>query len=61
MFVVALFIVTLVLVKVNSDAWQLEFLIVTLAVVVILNIFSATFQGGLFGLAGCFPSKYLFF
>ena len=59
MFVVVLFIVTLVMVKVNSDTWQLEFLVVTLAVVVLLNIFSATFQGGLFGLAGCFPPRYL--
>ena len=57
-FVVVLFIVTLVMVKVDSDTWQLEFLVVTLAVVVLLNIFSATFQGGLFGLAGCFPPRH---
>ena len=57
--VVFLFTITLVLVKVDTDAWQLEFLIVTLLVVVILNIFSATFQGGLFGLAGCFPPRYM--
>ena len=56
---VSLFIVTLALVKVDSDAWQSEFLILTLVIVVILNIFSAIFQGGLFGLAGCFPPKYM--
>ena len=59
LMVVLLFTITLVLVKVDTDAWQLEFLIVTLLVVVILNIFSATFQGGLFGLAGCFPPRYM--
>ena len=57
--VVCLFTATLVLVKVDTDDWQEEFLIITLVNVVILNIFSATFQGGLFGLAGCFPPRYM--
>jgi len=57
--VVALFIFTLVLVKVDTDTWQQEFLALTLTTIVIINIFTAIFQGGLFGLAGCFPSKYM--
>ena len=58
-FVVILFTFTLVLVKVNSDTWQLEFLAITLVTIILINIFTAIFQGGLFGLAGCFPSKYM--
>lgn len=57
--VVILFISALVLVKVNTDTWQLEFLATTLITIVLINIFTAIFQGGLFGLAGCFPSKYM--
>ena len=58
-FVVILFIASLVLVKVDSDTWQLEFLAITLVTIVLINIFTAIFQGGLFGLAGCFPSSYM--
>ena len=58
-FVVILFISTLVLVKVDTDTWQLEFLAITLVIIVLINIFTAIVQGGLFGLAGCFPSKYM--
>jgi len=57
--VVILFTSALVLVRVNSDTWQHEFLVITLVTVVLINIFTALFQGGLFGLAGCFPSKYM--
>ena len=57
--VVLLFTITLVLAKINTDLWQKEFLAVTLSTIVLINIFSAIFQGGLFGLAGCFPSKYM--
>ena len=54
-----LFIVTLVLTKVNTDTWQTEFLATTLIIVVLININSAIFQGGIFGLAGSFPQKYM--
>ena len=57
--VVALFIFTLVLVRTNTDNWQLEFLTITLATVIVINVFTAIFQGGLLGLAGCFPSRYM--
>jgi len=58
-FVVLLFLVTLSLVKVNTDSWQNEFLYITLACVVAINIFGATFQGGLLGLVGRFPPAYI--
>ena len=43
----------------DTDAWQSGFLVVTLSTVVIINICNGIFQGGLFGLAGLFPSKYM--
>jgi len=57
--VVLLFTATLVLVKVDTDHWQDGFLVLTLAIVVLINIFTALFQGGLIGLAGAFPSRYM--
>ena len=57
--VVLLFTATLVLVKVDTDHWQDGFLLLTLAIVVLINIFTALFQGGLIGLAGAFPSRYM--
>ena len=57
--VVLLFTATLVLVKVDTDHWQDSFLVLTLAIVVLINIFTALFQGGLIGLAGAFPSRYM--
>ena len=43
----------------NTDNWQRTFLIVTLCLVVIINMNSAIFQGGSFGMAGKFPAKYM--
>ena len=57
--VVVFFILTLSLVKVDTDSWQDGFLAATLSIIVLINIFSATFQGGVFGLAGCFPPQYM--
>ena len=57
--IVLFFISTLSLVKINTDNWQMEFLAITLTIIVLININSAIFQGGLFGLAGAFPSKYM--
>ena len=56
--VVVFFTATLSLAKVNTDSWQQEFLAVTLSIIVLINVFSATFQGGVFGLAGSFPPQY---
>ena len=43
----------------NSDKWQHEFLYAILFLVVIINICSALFQGGSFGMAGKFPTAYM--
>ena len=43
----------------NSDAWQNVFLYVVLTLVVFINVFAAVFQGGVFGVAGKFPPKYM--
>ena len=48
-----------VLAKTDSDTWQTEFLYVVLTLVVLINIFAATFQSGVFGVAGKFPPKYM--
>ena len=47
------------LAKINSDLWQHTYLYVVLALVVLINIFAAIFQGGAFGVAGKFPPKYM--
>ena len=57
--VVVFFTVTLSLAKINTDSWQQEFLAITLSIIVMINVFSATFQGGVFGLAGSFPPQYM--
>ena len=57
--VVLLFVATLVMVPINTDNCQKEFLIITLVIVVLINIASAIFQGGFRGLAGCFPPAYM--
>ncbi|XP_037072363.1 equilibrative nucleoside transporter 1-like [Pollicipes pollicipes] len=57
--VIVFFIVTTILVPVNSDQWQSTFFAITMVMVVILNVGAAVFQGGLFGLSAQFPSKYL--
>ena len=42
---------------IDTDAWQKTFLVILLTLVVIVNINSAIFQGGSFGMAGKFPEK----
>ena len=57
--VIALFFIVLVFAKANSDQWQHEFLDLILVLVVLINCFTAIFQGALFGVAGKFPPKYM--
>merc|ERR1719219_3250131 len=45
--------------KVETDSWQNGFWIFTIVTIVIVNINSAIFQGGLLGLAGKFPPQYM--
>jgi len=54
-----LFIAVLIMTRIDSDLWQEWFLASTLLIVVFLNICTAVFQGGLIGVAGKFPSKYM--
>lgn len=57
--IIVLFTLTLVMTKVNTDSWQHEFMVLTLVCVGMINAFNGVFQGGLFGLAGMFPSRYM--
>jgi len=54
-----LFIAVLIMTRMDSDSWQMTFLLSTLLIVVLLNICTAIFQGGLIGVAGKFPSNYM--
>lgn len=54
-----LFVLTTVLVEVDTDSWQELFFGITLVSVVLLNIASAILQGGLFGIVGKFSSRYI--
>lgn len=57
--IIGFFLVITVFAKVNSDGWQIPFLYTILTIVVLINVNTAVFQGGLFGVAGKFPSKYM--
>ncbi|KAK2707873.1 equilibrative nucleoside transporter 1-like [Artemia franciscana] len=57
--VIIIFIVTTALVKINTDPWQDKFFIVTLISVALMNGLGAIFQGGLIGLVGKFPPRYM--
>merc|ERR1719154_432640 len=58
-FVILMFTFTSVMVQVDTDTWQHEFLIVSLVPVVFININAAIFQGGILGVAGKFPPAYM--
>jgi len=58
-FVILLFGVTCGMTKVDTDSWQDEFWIGTIISIILININSAIFQGGLLGLAGKFPPQYM--
>lgn len=54
-----LMIITTLFVKLNTDTWQDEFFTITIMIVVAINSASAMASGGLFGIAGQFPSEYM--
>ncbi|XP_039285038.1 equilibrative nucleoside transporter 3 [Nilaparvata lugens] len=58
-FMLVFFILTTVLVNIDTDHWQNEFFTFTLVSVVLLNIASSIFQCGLFGVVGKFPPQYI--
>nr|XP_054759282.1 equilibrative nucleoside transporter 1-like [Lytechinus pictus] len=53
-----IFIFTTVLTRVDTNDWEKQFFWITLASVVVINCFSAIFQGSVFGLGGLLPKKY---
>ncbi|EDO37568.1 predicted protein [Nematostella vectensis] len=53
-----LFVLTTVLVKIKTTSWTREFFYLTIATVIIVNMATAVYQGGLFGLSGMMPAKY---
>jgi len=57
--VILLFGVTCAFTKIETDEWQDEFWYITIVSIVLININSAIFQGGLLGLAGKFPPQYM--
>ncbi|KAG5676007.1 hypothetical protein PVAND_005862 [Polypedilum vanderplanki] len=57
--VLVLFTITTAFVEINTDDYQDLFFEFTLTIVFIINIFSAILNGGLFGIAGMFSSKYI--
>lgn len=50
---------TTIFVNVDTDSWQDEFFVITMAIVVAINAASSIACGGLFGIAGQFPSEYM--
>lgn len=54
-----LFTLTICLTKVNTDGWQSAFLIISLAMIVLMNAGSAVLQGAICGLASMFPQNYM--
>ncbi|XP_024946180.1 equilibrative nucleoside transporter 3 isoform X2 [Cephus cinctus] len=57
--ILLLFILTTVLVKVNTDEWQNAFLVITLTTVAVVNMASAIFGGSLMGIVGRFSPRYI--
>lgn len=57
--VLVFFVISTVLVVVDTDQWQNGFFTVTLSSVVAMNMATAILSGGLFGVSGQFPSEYV--
>lgn len=57
--ILVFFMANTALVRVNTDQWQDEFFDITIGSVVIMNIATAILSGGLFGIAGLFPTEYM--
>lgn len=57
--IIIFFIATTVFTKINTDDFQDNFFILTMATVVIQNIFSAFLSGSLYAMVAMFPSEYI--
>ncbi|XP_063863896.1 equilibrative nucleoside transporter 1-like [Scylla paramamosain] len=56
---ILLFCITTVFTQVDTSEWQIGFFALTMTVIILINSAGAIFQGGLFGVAGMFPEKYI--
>lgn len=52
------FVLTTVLVLIDTTNWRAEFFYITIGTIVVINMGSAVYQGGLFGVCGMMPQKY---
>lgn len=52
------FVVTTVLVVIDTTNWKPLFFYITIGTIVVINISSAVYQGGLFGICGMMPQRY---
>ncbi|XP_044001864.1 equilibrative nucleoside transporter 3-like [Aphidius gifuensis] len=59
LMILLLFLLTTSFVKINTDKWQDDFLIITLVTVAIVSALSSIFGGTLFGIVGRFSPKYI--
>nr|XP_027223366.1 equilibrative nucleoside transporter 1-like [Penaeus vannamei] len=56
---IILFSLTTTFTQVYTDSWQGGFFALTMVIIILINSAGAIFQGGLFGVAGMFPEKYM--
>ncbi|CAL4062972.1 unnamed protein product [Meganyctiphanes norvegica] len=56
---ITFFTVTTIFTQINTDDWQVKFFGVNMVVIFFVNVAGAIWQGGIFGLAGMFPGKFM--
>ncbi|KAL9957949.1 hypothetical protein ACROYT_G034908 [Oculina patagonica] len=52
------FVVTTVLVVIDTSSWTADFFYITIGTIILINMSSAVYQGGLFGVCGMMPQRY---
>lgn len=52
------FILTTVLVVIDTSKWTTDFFYITIGTIILINMSSAIYQGGLFGVCGMMPPRY---
>ncbi|XP_050686803.1 equilibrative nucleoside transporter 1-like isoform X1 [Eriocheir sinensis] len=56
---IVFFTLTTAFTQISTDGWQTGFFALTMIIIILINSSGAIFQGGLFGVAGMFPEKYM--
>lgn len=59
LLIIVMFLLTVIMVKVNTDSWQKGFFQLTLVTAMLLNSGSSILSTSLFGLASLFPARYI--